>query len=254
MATIQIHHITLTRVQLDAIPESERRLLVLVAHAANELNVLSKIFHFAANAVVDPSAPLMVQAHNAQAMVLGRVLTGKIYECWVLLSNSFFGAKLSRTYEPKFGAEASDALEGLKQYFGRNNIVADVRSRHAFHYSAAEIDAGYRAIIDGDPLDIYLAESNANTLYAFADSIAGRAMLETIKPGDAKGAYEVLIADTARLVGQINLVIAKIMVTCIEAHLHSTIYQLGARRIDVDGAQDHGQVSIPYFVQTGGVP
>src|SRR5688572_977705 len=112
---VHIHHITLTRKQLDAIPEPERRLLVLMAHASNELNVLTKLFHFSAKGL--SAKPMLQQAENAQALVLGRLLTGKIYECWKLMQAAFFRSGLSKSYEPLFEPTASEALQGLKRYF-----------------------------------------------------------------------------------------------------------------------------------------
>jgi hypothetical protein len=244
---VRIHHITLSRVQLESIPEGERRLLVLAAHAANELNVLSKLFHFSVGGKTD--VPILMQAGNAQSLVLGRVLAGKIYECWNLLKSAFFSTALSKSYVPQFDEEAKQALEGIKRYFGRENPIASVRNKHAFHYALDQIDAGYRAVIDGDPLEIYLAKANANTLFAFGDTIAGRAMLETIKPGDARGAFETLIDDTTKMVGLLNTVTGQIMAICIKAHLGSDLYSLGARVIEVEGAPESQEVSIPYFIE-----
>jgi len=43
---MEVHRITLTRDQLDAIPENERTMLILFSHAMNELGALVKIFHW----------------------------------------------------------------------------------------------------------------------------------------------------------------------------------------------------------------
>jgi hypothetical protein len=244
---VRIHHITLSRKQLDSIPQPERRLLVLMAHAGNELNVLSKLFHFSAKA--KSTTPILQEAENAQSMVIGRVLTGKIYECWILMGSAFFGSGLSKKYEPQFDQEALAALKALKQYFGRENLVEKVRNGHAFHYSPEQIDAGYRTLADGDPLEVYLANANANTIYTFADTIAGRAMLEDIKPGDHRRAFEMLVEETSKAVGRINKVIAATMTICFKTYLGSDLYALGAKVIEIQGAPDSQSVSIPYFVE-----
>jgi len=124
-----------------------------------------------------------------------------------------------------------------------------VRNGHAFHYSLDEIDAGYRALVDGDPLEVYLSKANANTLYSFADAIAGRAMLEAIKPGDDRGAFEMLIDETTKAVAQINAVIGATMTICFKTYLGPDLYALGAKVIDIEGAPDSQAVSIPYFVE-----
>lgn len=222
-------------------------MLVLMAHAGNELNVLSKLFHFSARA--ESTTPILMQAENTQSMVLGRVLTGKIYECWNLMQSAFFRTGISKRYESQFDSAALEALEGLKRYFGRDNLIARVRNGHAFHYSPDQIDAGYRTLVDGDPLEVYLAKSNANTLYTFGDTIAGRAMLEDIKPGDHPRAFEMLVEETTKAVGRINEVIGATMAICFETYLGGDLYSLGAKVVEIEGAPDSQAVSIPYFIE-----
>jgi len=244
---VRIHHITLSRTQLDAVPETERRLLVLIAHASNEINVLSKLFHFSARAA--SKTPILMQAENTQSLVLGRVLTGKIYECWRLLKSAFFGTALSKTYQPQFDEEALQALEALKRYFGRDNIIATVRNLYAFHYSTDQVDAGYQRLVEGDPLEVYLAKSNANTLYTFGDTIVGRAMLESIKPGDHQAAFEMLVDETTKAVARINTVIGATMAICFKTYIGDDLYAMGAKLVEIEGAPDSQDVSIPYFIE-----
>ena len=74
-------------------------------------------------------------------------------------------------------------------------------------------------------------------------------MLETIKPGDARRAFEILIDDTAKMVGLLNTVIGQIMAICIQAHLGGDLYSLGAKVIEVEEAPDSQEISIPYFIE-----
>lgn len=244
---LRIHHIALSPEQLNLIPQSERRLLALVAHAANELSVLSKLFHFMAGA--SPNVAMLMQAENMQALVMGRLLTGKIYECWKLLTSVFFGKALSKDYEQKFDAEGSASLYWLKKYFGRDNVIATVRNKHAFHYSLDQVDGGFATLAEGDALDIYLAKSVTNTLYAFGDTIAGRAMLESIKPGAHQEGYEALLQETLLAVNHMQTVIGTIMALCFEKHFGGSLYDLGAKTIEIEGAPDSQTVKIPYFIE-----
>lgn len=249
---MQIHHISLSRSQLDKVPVDERRLLILLAHAANELNVLVKLFHYAAGSVAENAPPHLEQAHNTQALVLGRTLTGKIYEWWMLMQAAFFGSKLSQVYEPLFEPEPRSALEALKRYFGKDNIISRVRNKFAFHYSLDQVDAGYAAVTDGDPLDSYIAKHNANTLYAFAETVTGRAMLDAINPKDHKAAFGQMIDETSRAVSQIADVTGQIMGLCFSRHIGGNFYDLGANVIEVSGAPDSQTVAIPYFIEIQG--
>lgn len=248
---IELHRIALSKEQLDCIPVVERRLLVLVAHASNEVNTLSKLFHFSASS---SDEGISGHAERTQALVLGRVLAGKIYEFWKLLQVGFFGARLSREYEPLLDDESRNALDGLKRYFGRDNLIAVVRNKFAFHYAPDQVDAGYAALVDGDPLEVYLARHNGNTLFAFAETIAGRALLEGIHAGDPDAAFSALLEETSMAVGFITEVAGGLLDVCIRRNFQKNLYDFGAEIIEVEGVPDSQAVSIPFFIEIRDTP
>lgn len=244
--TVRIHHIVLSKEQLSKIPEPERNLFVLLGHSANEVNVLAKLFHFCAGN--HSKEPLLEKAAHTQALLLGRLLTGKIYEFWQLMQTGYFANPLSRTYHEALDSEARSALDAMKRYFGRDNLVARVRNGHAFHYDVKQIADGFRTVVEGDALDIYLSDMNANSLYAFADKIAGRAMLEDIRLGDPAAAFGMLVSETSRAIGWINILTGTLMVTCLERNLGRNLYS-SAAVIELEGVPSSQAVSIPYFVE-----
>ena len=248
---IQLHHFTLTRAQLDAIPAAERTLVVLLSHAANELSVLTKLFQFCSRH--EGTDRLLLEARNAQALVMGRLFTGKLYETWQLLQSAFFRTAISRTYEPLFDATAAAALSNLKRYFSRRNLIENVRNRFAFHYAPDQVDEGFARLIDGDPLDVYLSETNANTLYTFAESIATRSLFQSIAPDHAQ-AFDMLIRETSQAVGWLNEVIGACLTICLRLHVGGDLYALGAEVVNVEGAPDMRTVTVPYFVETPNEP
>jgi hypothetical protein len=244
---VLLHHFSISREQLGAIPEPERVLVVLLAHAANELSVLTKLFHFSAKA--RDAELVLTEASNAQALVLGRILTGKLHECWRLLERAFFASAISRDYASKFDAEASGAMDQLKKYFGRKNLIEVVRNNFAFHYSTDLVKGGYEALGVDDPLNVYLSQTNANTLYGFAETVTGRALMQAINPSDHKAAFDALILETSQAVRRLNIVIGACMHACFERHLGGDLYSLGARTISIEGAASSQEVELPYFVE-----
>jgi len=245
--TIQMHHIVLSKERLGAIPAPERNLFVLLGHAANEVGVLAKLFHYCAGN--HSEEPLLEKAEHTQALLLGRLLTGKVYEFWNLLQAGYFGSTLSKSYHDALDDEARSTLDAMKRYFGQDNLVARVRNGHAFHYDVQQIENGFRTVVEDEPLDVYLSKANVNSLYAFADTIAGRAMLEAICPGDPAKAFGMLISETSRAVGWINIITGALMLKCFERHLGGNLYALGARVIELEGAPSSQSVSIPYFIE-----
>lgn len=244
---MKLHFISLTKKQLDAVPDGERTLLILCAHAANELNILIKLFRFCSEHPAATDAE--ERARNAQAMTMGRLLTGKLYECWKLMRSAFFGAQLSRTYEQLLDPEAKTALGELKRYFSGPNLIEAVRNRHAFHYAPDQISRGYVALSEHEPLPMYMSDANANTLYAFADVIAGYSMIEDIQPGDPKNAYGALISETSKVLGQFNQLIAGCMVVVMQKYVGADLEALGSKEVEVSGAPDWKSVTVPYFVE-----
>lgn len=244
---MNLNKVNLSREQLDRIPPEERRLLVLIAHATNDIGALSKLFHFAAGSATDGG--VLGQAENAQALVLARAVTGSIYEFWQLLQTSFFGSALSKIYEPKLDTTAKNSLQFLKRYFARENIIAMVRNKFAYHYSPDQVDAGYAVLAEDDPLQIYLAQHNANTFYAFGETIVGRAMLEAIRPGDHRGALGALMEQTALVASHINIVSGSLMHICISDYIGDNFTDLGAECIEVEGAPQSQIVRIPFFIE-----
>jgi hypothetical protein len=150
---------------------------------------------------------------------------------------------------PLFDSEGRGAIDSLGRYFGRANLIETVRNNFAFHYSPEQIRAGYQTLVNGDPLDVYLSRTNANTLYAFAESIAGRSLMESIDPADHARAFDSLIVETSRAVGWFNTLVGACMATCLRRHIGGDLYALGAHVINVEGAPDWRGVELPYFVE-----
>lgn len=244
---IPLQHIKLTRNQLAGIPETERILIILLSHAANELTVLTKLFSFCSRHVGQGTL-LEQEATNTQALVIGKVITGKLHECWVLLQQAFFGSKLAKTYVPLFDEPSKKTLDNLKRYFSQPNLVNTVRNRFAFHYAPDQIPAGYSKLADNDSLDIYLSEDNGNTLYAFAETIVGRSMLEAIDPADHDRAFKALVKESGQVIGWFNEVIAACLMTCLGRYIGDNLQALGAQVIEIANAPKFEDVSIPYFV------
>ncbi len=74
-------------------------------------------------------------------------------------------------------------------------------------------------------------------------------MFEAICPSDPAKAFGMLISETSRTVGWINIITGKLTMKCLERNLGGNVYSLGTRIIELDGAPSSQSVSIPYFVE-----
>jgi hypothetical protein len=119
------------------LPEKERTFFFLMGHFGNELNVLQKLFYWCA--IYSSDDEIRQRAHATQALVVAKLLIGKLYEGWALTEKVFFASHLSKVYEPLLMGEGKTGLDHLKRYFGRENLLNKVRNKFAFHYSPADI-------------------------------------------------------------------------------------------------------------------
>ena len=169
----------LTRVEISkdrllAIPEAERTFFLALAHLFNEINALTKMLYWAA------SAPDTTEAEDhgrlATMLLLTQLVAGKLSEAWELFTKSFFGASLSKQYEPKLSGEPAEALKRLKKYFGSRNALKTIRNTFAFHYSPKDVDS---VLPDTDsPLYLYMDRtSTPNNLFYFAEILMVEALL-----------------------------------------------------------------------------
>lgn len=242
---IRISRIALTKEQLVAIPEAERNLIVLLGHAANEINILVKMIHFASSSKSEN--PLQMQAEQSQVTLLGALLAGKVYEFWVLLQRGYFGAAVSREYSALLDKGTSEALAAMSRYFSQESLVSHVRHSHAFHYDPAQVTEGFRATNDGQQLDFYLSDSSANSFYAFADTIVHRGLLERIVPGDPGKAVTVLVEETLRAAGWAEEMMGGLTMACLKRHVAKD-KAFTEETIAVEDAPESSSVRIPYFV------
>ena len=243
---MELQQIQVKRTALDKVPAEERTLLVLLAHAANELNILAKFFHWAADPV--DGSPIETKGNNAVTMLVIRLLSGKLYEAWKLLEKALFGAKLSKTYEPAMGTEERAALQNLKRYFRKANAIEGVRKGHSFHYAPDQITDSYSSVPATEELDFYLGKEGLNTLYYFANVIANRAMLNEIDKDHAV-ALERLRVETTQTHRDFLMVFNNLMAIAVKQHLGTTLEALGASKVEIAPALTSSEITIPFFVR-----
>src|SRR5205809_1084209 len=122
----------LPRDRLDAAPEEERTLFLLLGHFSNQVSLLGKWTAWckADEAVSD----IERKGQVAQAMMVLSLLAAKLNEGWELLQKQYFGSQISRHYARLIDAEGLDALKQLGRYFSADNAIRTCRHEYAFHY------------------------------------------------------------------------------------------------------------------------
>lgn len=128
---------------------------------------------------------IKAHAQMTQAMMLARVLHGKLSELWTVLGKGYFGTKLSRIYSPLLDVAGAAGIGALKNYFGPANLVNTVRNKFAFHYSLDQALTNIPDDMGPEELTILMHETDhGSSLYYFAEFLMRKALLEAITPGE----------------------------------------------------------------------
>lgn len=179
----KVYQVDLTKEKLAAMPSDERQLLLLLGHAANEINVLHKLILMALQPT--PELKFVEHAQVGQIFVLMRTLIGKLHEAWELFVKRFLGApQISAKYLPKLNAEAATALDGLKKHFGKQSPLTLIRNGFSFHYYDKEnlVEKRFHDIPDDEPWHFYLSDTPGNCFYYASELVVEAAVIKLANP------------------------------------------------------------------------
>lgn len=252
---MNIQRINITIEQLRQIPDHERALIVVLAHALNEVNVLNKLIFLCTNFDIEPR--WKAHAHASQAFVLARLLIGKLNEAWNAIQKGYFGSQLSKKYANYLEPSATKALNDLKTYFGRKNLLYEVRNNFSFHYSLEHAATTIPDDTPTDDLTIFLHETHGNSLYYFAEYLMSKALIDSISPNDPESALNTLLTEMSTVVDCLNEFVQGLLFVVLDNHIGEDVLRQSVKEIDLGIVVRSIDVRIPYFfeiVRTSDVP
>jgi hypothetical protein len=242
---VQLHRLVIPRSGFNNIPEADQELLVLFAHAFDEMNTFLRLFLWS-----NPHLPRLHkierEARTAQGYAIAEVLTGKIYELWELIDRR---DSPLRNYQGVMDAKAKTAYKALKDYFEKTNLIQKVRTYFAFHYLQDKKGNLREAISkeSGNDFVIYLCSDMRNTFFNSADAIVHNAMLSSIDADDREKAAERLQEETVRVTRWLRTIIEWFVFTLIRKYCN-TVRMKGTQAVHIENTPKDQNIRIPYFV------
>jgi len=187
----EVYQVDLTKEKLAAMPVEERRLLLLLGHATNEINVLQKLILMAGQAT--PELKFVDHVQAGQIFVLMRTLIGKLHEAWELFVKRFQSDhQISAKYLPKLHTEATIALDGLKKHFGKQSPLTLIRNRFSFHYCDEKdlVEQSFHDIPADDSWHFYLSNIFGNCFYYASELVVAGGVIKLANPApNSTGPY-----------------------------------------------------------------
>jgi hypothetical protein len=242
-----------------------RNQLVGCMHAHNELTVLNRIFMFGTNPAGD--GELADSAGSVQMWCLLQVLTGKLYETWVMVIKRFLVAQPEDAALVGLSPQHRTSLDWLKAHFGdseatlKQSPLRIIRDKTAFHYDKLNLSESVHNLGFNENT-IYLAQHPANTLYYLGSASVFRAIFTLIadKSGDtsklthgervARGT-SIAMEDAKHANFHMHLLLYGLIEQLLERAVGKPLASLDQVRIPVQGAPDPDTITLPTFVDIG---
>ena len=231
----------ISREQFNRIPEVEQIFILQLSTFLNDINVLQKLALFSTNKKPNVGE-FENKAQNAQAFFVFTILAGKLCEGWKMIRNDFLSKGLRQEYSDLLPEDSRDALSYLEKYFCEQNILRKIRNKFAFHYDSKVIKKELEANKD-ENFELILSEFAGNSLFYFANTIVGSAILSAAEQ-DTQEAMNAMLGEIIETSKKFQLFLNDAMVVAMEKYdidKNYTTFTLS----DVPKLND---IQVPFFV------
>ncbi|WP_373413550.1 hypothetical protein [Ensifer aridi] len=256
----QLIHLTIDKEHLNKASNRLRNQFVGCMHAHNELTILNRLLVFTMNDT--GNGELHDSAQSVQMWFILQLLSAKLFETWVMLTERFLQRNppdVVGRLEPAHKA----SLEWLIHYFGnrqpfKSSALKIIRDKTAFHYDRINITEA-AANLAASENGIYLAQHPANSLYYMGSALVFRAafaMIADKAEGTANGSHEERVHKGTKIAldnaSEANSHMHAVLYGLIKLLIDDVLGQPAANeqqvRINVLDAPAPERVSIPAFI------
>jgi len=246
---MSVYKISITKNQLEAIPENERAFFLQSTVMINEINILFKTIYL--NKAADQNE-IEKKGLYLQKLFFHQILIGKLWESYQSLRKFFYNG-VSKTYRPIFSSDLEAVRIEIEKFF-ESSWMKDIRDKISFHYDKNIILEGYNNLQDDEAIDFYLCEEGqGNSLYYTALSIRYERILNHImnKKGIKKGHYKEAVESLFGETEAITKTFIRFLEGCIQTFfVHNKIQPVPQKVTEITPLYS-SSVNIPFFIKRG---
>ena len=246
---MKLTKLQISKDELLSIPEEELELFIQLTNFYNDVNILQKLMAISGISREKANNNKIVKMSlSSQALFFMRIQAGKLYEGWNMLGEHFFNnKKFSKEYHKKGSSQSKENLSKLKKYFGKSNLIENVRNKHTFHYSKESSKNMVKQIIDTPDskiFEIYLSEEYGNCFYSITHDLLNSSMLKEINSSDQAKAmddfFQQIMDTTKRLLDFTQ--------DCIRV-ISEKYLQLNYEDVQMPEPPSLDDITLPFFVK-----
>lgn len=159
-----------------------------------------------------------------------------------MIRNDFLSKDLRQEYFDLLPGDSRDALNYLETYFSEQNILRKIRNKFAFHYDSEVIKKELEANKD-ENFELILSEFAGNSLFYFANTIVGSAILSATGQGQQE-AMDTIVGEILCISKKFQIFLNHALVAALEKYKidkNHTVFKLS----DVPILND---IQVPFFV------
>ena len=175
-----------------------------------------------------------------------KILAGKLYEGWQLMSTAYFGSKLSLVLEPLLPEPTRLSLADLKSYFSRTNLIHTVRNSFSFHYSAEEIALHWQEAASESDFDFFIANEYGNTFSLASETAVNLAVLNGINRQDRTAALKAFLDEVQNVTLLFIDFLSGVTLVLLERCFGDNLSALGVEE-ELHPTKDLDEIDIPFF-------
>lgn len=201
MPKMEIQKVQCTRNQLSSAPHDALVFHFAVSRIANEIAFASKQIIFSLNHDEEEAA-VSADSRTAQALFNIRILAGITFEGWDFLSSNY--GRVRDHFEPFLSDEAKEARQALRRYFGRKNLLRQIRNKGGFHVDWEFVEQGINAFPSDEALESFIGPEAGNCCFFGAELMTVFSMKEALPAGSLQDALEKIADDVIGISHELN--------------------------------------------------
>jgi hypothetical protein len=246
---MKLTKLQISKNELLSMPKKELELFIQLTNFYNDINILQKLMVISGNSREKASQNDIVgRSLSSQGLFFMRIQAGKLYEGWNMLGIHFFNNEIfSKEYNKKGSPQSKKNLSKLKKYFGKNNLIENIRNNYAFHYSKESSNNMVKQIINAPDLEIfeiYLSKEYGNCFYSIAHDLLNTSILEDISSNNWPKAMDKFfqkIIDTTKYFLDFTQ-------DCIMV-ISKKYLQLNREEVQIPDPPSLDDITLPFFVK-----
>jgi hypothetical protein len=242
----KLYRFEIEKAVLESLPERELSILLGSGKILNELNIGTKYLTFCINAVhASEDGPDRTAAFTTLSFFL-RTLAGHVFEAYEYFRKVVRVDQLQKSRSKLLDDGFYADIKTLRKYFGRTNVVSQMRKRFSFHTDAALMNRCLLSLPPGFTYEVLLGQEHQGNNVFYGSEMTMIHGIQHLGPHtEWDEAIDAVFKDTTEIATLMAKVFQRIIGSIMSEHLGLTMDDAESLMSSEGPAID--TVVIPFF-------